>query len=92
MVFAHRTKENGQERVEIEEDGVLKTVIINGKSSQTQTWKSNCLFFLHVFDLFSDQTLSDERPASRCLVNKLSCLSKEFSSQMSPLNFGKAPS
>lgn len=37
MVLAHRTKENGQERVEIEEDGVLKTVLINGKSSQTLT-------------------------------------------------------
>lgn len=37
MVRVHRTKENGQERVEIEEDGVLKTVLINGKSSLTMT-------------------------------------------------------
>lgn len=37
IVSAHRTKENGQERVEIEEDGVLKTVIINGKSLQPLT-------------------------------------------------------
>ena len=26
-----RIKENGQERIEIEEDGLLKTIMINGK-------------------------------------------------------------
>ena len=31
MYFASRIKENGQERTEIEEDGVLKKVLINGK-------------------------------------------------------------
>lgn len=31
--FPSRTKENGQERVEIEEDGVLKRVLVNGKTA-----------------------------------------------------------
>lgn len=31
--FPSRIKENGQERVEIEEDGVLKRVLVNGKAS-----------------------------------------------------------
>lgn len=31
--FPSRIKENGQERVEIEEDGVLKRVLINGKTT-----------------------------------------------------------
>ena len=30
--LSSRIKENGQERVEIEEDGVLKCVLINGKT------------------------------------------------------------
>lgn len=29
-----RIKENGQERVEIEEDGVLKRVLMNGKTTR----------------------------------------------------------
>lgn len=35
--FAYRIKENGQERTEIEEDGVLKSVLINGKTTHTHT-------------------------------------------------------
>lgn len=31
IYLAYRIKENGQERTEIEEDGVLKSVLINGK-------------------------------------------------------------
>lgn len=31
--FPSRIKENGQERVEIEEDGVLMRVLINGKTT-----------------------------------------------------------
>lgn len=38
LVF--RIKENGQERVEIEEDGVLKSVLINGKTTHTHTYTS----------------------------------------------------
>lgn len=32
----YRIKENGQERIEIEEDGVLKSVLINGKTAHTE--------------------------------------------------------
>uniref|UniRef100_A0A3Q4HZ85 Uncharacterized protein n=1 Tax=Neolamprologus brichardi TaxID=32507 RepID=A0A3Q4HZ85_NEOBR len=31
-----RIKENGQERIEIEEDGVLKSVLINGETMLTE--------------------------------------------------------
>lgn len=31
ICLAYRIKENGQERIEIEEDGVLKSILINGK-------------------------------------------------------------
>lgn len=37
ICFAYRIKENGQERTEIEEDGVLKSVLINGKTTHTHT-------------------------------------------------------
>lgn len=41
-VLAYRIKENGQERTEIEEDGVLKTVLINGKVTYcTFNWVIN---------------------------------------------------
>lgn len=33
FAFVCRIKENGQERIEIEEDGVLKSVLINGKKT-----------------------------------------------------------
>ncbi len=32
----YRIKENGQERTEIEEDGVLKSVLINGKTAHIE--------------------------------------------------------
>lgn len=35
ICLAYRIKENGQERIEIEEDGVLKSVLINGKFMHT---------------------------------------------------------
>jgi len=31
-IYSLRVRENGQERTEVEEDGVLKTVLINGNS------------------------------------------------------------
>lgn len=33
-LFFYRIKENGQERIEVEEDGVLKSVLINGKTER----------------------------------------------------------
>lgn len=33
VCLLYRIKENGQERTEIEEDGVLKSVLINGKNT-----------------------------------------------------------
>ncbi len=32
LISSLRVRENGQERTEVEEDGVLKTVLINGNS------------------------------------------------------------
>lgn len=57
ICLAYRIKENGQERVEIEEDGVLKSVLINGKTSQTLVQRrklrttANLLLFVLVFDI-----------------------------------------
>lgn len=33
MCLLYRIKENGQERIEVEEDGVLKSILINGKTA-----------------------------------------------------------
>ena len=41
MCLAYRIKENGQERTEIEEDGVLKSVLINGKTTHTNKIKGD---------------------------------------------------
>lgn len=55
ICLAYRIKENGQERVEIEEDGVLKSVLINGKTSQTLVRRrkltASLLLFVLVFDI-----------------------------------------
>lgn len=49
--FPTRIKENGQERVEIEEDGVLKSVLINGKTAHWRHQDNQTFRFLIAFCL-----------------------------------------
>ncbi len=38
ICLAFRIKKDGQERTEIEEDGVLKKILINGKTTHPERW------------------------------------------------------